>query len=327
MRFLVTGGTGFIGSHIVEAILKRGWDAICLVRDPYNLRHLSGLPVVACSMDGLSDVVLRGGPLDYVIHLGGVTRARDYEQYRRVNVQWTGELLGLCADGRLGPLPKRFVLVSSQSAAGPSDDSGRPVEETRPPCPVSLYGRSKLEAEETAAAYTERLPITIIRPPTVFGPRDRDVLNVFLWARRGIAAYIAGRARLVSIVYVEDLVQGILHAAMAPQAVGETYFLANREPVVWREFCLLVGEVLEKKVYEVAVPVTALKIAALAGDVVNKLTGSTPLMRTEKLEEMRQMAWVCSGEKAFRELGWEPPTPLREAVARTAAWYIERGWI
>ncbi len=327
MRFLVTGGTGFIGSHMVEAILRRGWEAVCPVRDLSRLRHLEGIPAKIRHMDQIPDLLCGDDPFDYVIHLGGATRAETYAHYQRANVEWTVRLLELCADSRGRRSPARFVLVSSQAAAGPCVDRARPVVEFDTPSPVSLYGRSKLEAEQKAAEYMDRLPITIVRPPTVFGPRDRDVFNVFLWAGRGVVTYIGGPERLVSIVYVEDMVDGILTAAMSERSVGETYFLANPVPVVWREFGVQVAQALGKKPWTIPVPVAVLRMAAAGGDLVKRVTGNTPLMRTEKFEEMRQLAWVCATEKASRDLGWEPKTSLSDAIDMTARWYLKHGWI
>ncbi len=327
MRFLITGATGFIGSHMVEAILRRGWDVVCPVRDRSRLRNLEGIPARTCTMDEVPDLLCGDDPVDYVIHIGGATRAENYAQYTRANVDWTTQLLELCVASPCPRLPARFVLVSSQAAAGPCPGGAGTVVESDAARPVSLYGKSKLEAEQRAARYMDRLPITIIRPPTVFGPRDRDVFNVFLWANRRVVTYIAGPDRLVSIVYVEDLVDGILTAAMSERAVGETYFLANPVPVVWREFGIQVAEAFGKDPWTIPIPVPLLRMAALGGDLVKRLTGSTPLMRTEKLEEMRQLAWVCAADKAFRDLGWKPKTSLSDAIGHTSRWYLDHGWI
>ena len=112
---------------------------------------------------------------------------------------------------------------------------GTPVTETDPLCPVSLYGRSKLEAEEVALSFTDRVPVTIIRPPTVFGPRDTNVLGVFKCTDR-LAPCLAGPDRMISVIYVEDLVDGSFTAALASNRADRPDFLANPKPVVWREF-------------------------------------------------------------------------------------------
>jgi len=327
MRFLVTGGTGFIGSHVVELILARGWEAVCPVRNRATLRNLEGLSAVTVSADRLEQEIEGNPELDYVIHVAGATRALDYDGYYEANVEMTRRLLELLAGSRARDTLKRFVLVSSQTATGPSPDDGTCRSESDPLCPVSNYGRSKAEAEAVVRSFRDLLPITIIRPPTVFGPRDVDVLGVFKCVRFRLAPCIAGRDRLVSIVYVEDLVEGILAAALSPAAVGETYFLANPEPVVWREFGLLVAKVMGYRALPLKIPLSAMKVTAWAGDLIGRITGSAQLFRSEKVEEMGHVAWVCSADKACRDFQWQPRTPMVEAVKKTADWYESHGWL
>jgi len=327
MRFLVTGATGFVGSHMAELILAKGWQVVCPVRNPSSLRNLKGIAAQVVSISDLDSEIANNGPFDYVIHLAGATRASDYNGYWESNVKWTEELLEMFVDSPSNSLLKRFVLVSSQAATGPSTDDGACRTESDPLCPVSLYGCSKAEAEGVALRYRDRVPITIIRPSTVFGPRDTDVLGVFKCARYRLAPCIAGPDRLVSIIYVEDLVEGILAAALSEVSKGEVYFVANPQPVVWREFALEVARVMGTSAIAVPIPLFAMRIVALAGDIVAKFRGVTPLLRTEKLAEMRQIAWVCSPEKAFTELGWKPRFPLDEAIRKTAAWYTQNGWL
>jgi dihydroflavonol-4-reductase len=327
MKVLVTGGTGFIGSHMVELLLRKGHEVVCLVRDESSLKHLHGMAVPTVRLDGVKESLTGTAAVDVVIHMAGATRGLDYESYRTANVILTELLLQLCAARQEESPLTRFVLVSSQAAAGPCRTDGLSVTETDASSPVSLYGRSKLEAEQVAASFSACVPLTIIRPPTVFGPRDRDVLGVFQCARRGLAPCLAGPDRVVSIVYVEDLVDGILAAALSPKAIGQTYFLANPEPVVWREFGLTVARVMGYRAVCVPIPLVAMKLAALAGDMVGHLSGSAKLFRSEKLEEMKQIAWICSPDKARQELNWRAATTLEDAVAKTAAWYKKNGWI
>jgi len=327
MRFLVTGATGFIGSHMAELLLAHGSEVVCPVRCRSALRHLAGVDVELLAVNEIERQIPHGPPIDCVIHIAGATRAVDYGSYRAANVDYTRRLLELFTAPRLKAGLKRFVLVSSQAAAGPSPDDGTPIKESDAPHPISLYGRSKLEAEELTARFKGEIPITVIRPSTVFGPRDADVLGVFRCARYRLAPFLAGPDRLVSIIYVQDLVEGILKAALSPLSLGKTYFVANPKPVVWRAFVMEAARILGYRAIALPIPVPAIKVLAVAGDLICRLTGSPPLVRSEKLEEMKQIAWVCSTEQAREDLDWVPRTPLNEALKKTAAWYRAHGWI
>ena len=327
MRCLVTGGTGFIGSHVVELLLAKGWDVVCPVRSPSSCRYLRGTTARIISLDSLKSSLREMHELDCVIHVAGATRALNYQGYYQANVELTRNLLALLKRSPGGKSLRRFILVSSQAAAGPSIDDLTFRVESDPPSPVSLYGRSKLEAEQLVASYAQDLPVTVVRPPAVFGPRDVDVLGVFKCARYRLAPCIAGPDRLVSIIYVEDLAEGIVSAALSPEAEGQTYFMANREPVIWRQFALLVARVMGYRAAALPVPLSVMRLAACAGDLMGRIRGVPPLMRSEKLQDITQLAWVCSSEKAYNELNWQPAVPLDEAIRRTADWYREQGWV
>lgn len=326
MRFLVTGGTGFVGSHMVELLLKEGHDVVCPVRSLTSLRNLAEVPATLLAMDGMEETLARGPAVDYVIHLAASTRSLDYEGYRKANVDYTGRLLQYFGAEERAQALKRFVLVSSQAAGGPSND-GAPVKESDPLRPVSLYGRSKVEAEELVMSYADRLPITVIRPPTVFGPRDVDVLGVFRTSKLGFVTYIAGQDRLVSIVYVEDLVEGILKAALSAVSRNRAYYMANPEPVVWKEFSLLIARIVGRRVMAIPVPLALMRMISMGGDIIGRVSGNAVLFRSEKIVEMEQVAWVCSSERAYRELDWKPRVPLEEAIRKTAQWYKDNKWI
>ncbi|MEI8181659.1 MAG: NAD(P)-dependent oxidoreductase [Desulfomonile sp.] len=327
MRFLVTGATGFIGSHVAELLIARGFDVVCPVRNPGSLRHLQEVPVTVVSNNSLGSVIADGPSFDYVIHLAAATRGLNYHDYETANVDWTLRLLELFDRKAAADSLKRFVFVSSQAAAGPSPDDAKSVVETDPPRPLSLYGISKLEAEKVVMSLSKTLPITIVRPPTVFGPRDIDVLGVFKCARWRFVPCMAGPDRLVSIVYVEDLADGILAAALSPVSQGKIYFIANPDPVVWKEFALLVSKVMGYRAVPLPVPLHIMKLVAKAGDLLGKVRGSPTLFRTEKFHEMKQIAWVCSVDRARTDLQWMARTPITEAIAKTAKWYREHGWL
>lgn len=203
-KALVTGANGFVGSHLVEALLHRGYRVRCLVRKTSNLRWLSGLNVeyVYCDIaekDSLRDAV-RG--VDFVFHCAGLTKARNREEYFKANAEGTKNLVEVCL--KHNPELKRFVYVSSQAAVGPGSDE-KPLNEEAPCRPVTHYGESKLEGEKIVLAYVSRLPITIVRPPAVYGPRDTDILGFFKVANSRFRVSFGLGQSFLSLVYVKDL--------------------------------------------------------------------------------------------------------------------------
>ncbi|UCG38906.1 MAG: NAD-dependent epimerase/dehydratase family protein, partial [bacterium] len=223
----VTGGTGFIGSHLVDLLLENGCEVRCLVRNRGKLGWLLGKPVTVFEGDLGSHGVLRSGAsgVDAVFHLAGLTAAASREQYRLVNAGGCGNLARASLEA--DEPPGVFVYVSSLAAVGPSYNDTA-VEESRAPHPVTEYGRSKLEGERVLAGMGP-LPLVVVRPPAVYGPRDREILPLFRLAARGFLPIFNPAAR-ISMVHVRDLVKGILASAEGGRA-GETYFLAHPQAV------------------------------------------------------------------------------------------------
>lgn len=328
MRCLITGGTGFVGSHVVELAIRNGWEVLCLVRDINAVRFLKDMPVKCCSMDRLESELIGSPNIDLVIHVAGATRALTYAEYYKANVEYTKWLIGLLISSGATRNLARFVLVSSQAAAGPSRPNAEPVTERDLPNPVSNYGRSKLEGEAIALSFSRQIPVTIVRPPTVFGPRDTDVFGVFRSARFRITPVVAGPDRIVSVIYVEDLAQGIVEAAICDHVPsGEIFFLANEQPVIWREFAQQIGKSLGYSPSVVPVPLFAMRFIGKVGDMTGYLTKKPALIRSEKIMEMEKLAWVCSSSKARKLLSWTTSTPLNVAIDKTRDWYVREGWI
>jgi nucleoside-diphosphate-sugar epimerase len=219
------------------------------------------------------------------------------------------------------------VLVSSQAAAGPASDADAPMRESDRPRPVEAYGRSKLQAEQAVVRYRDSLPITIVRPSSVYGPGDRDFLNLFKQERNRVAVRVVPRDHALSLVYVDDLVRALLLAAEHPSAAGHTYFVADQAPVTWGELYDAVDTVLDNKPLAVRLPMPLLRVAARGGDIVSAVTGRPSLANRNKATLARQRWWLCDSARAREEIGWRAEVPLLDGLHRTYNWYVEARWL
>lgn len=328
MIAVVTGSSGFIGSHLVNALLARGAEVRALVRreSPTAGRD----PRIAYwQADLADDRSVRESPVwaraTHVFHAAGVTKGRTLAQFRDGNVFPTANILAALA-ARTTP-PPRIVLVSSQAAAGPASAPDRPVRESDRPLPIEAYGRSKLQAEQAVARYRDELPITIVRPSSVYGPRDRDFLAAFRQASRRVAIHAAPRDHLISIVHVADVVRALLLAAEHPGAVGKTYFVANERPVTWRELYEEMARAAGSHPVQLQLPMPALRAAAWAGDVLSTLTGRPTILNRNKVALARPRWWLCDPSRARAELGWRAEMPLQQGVHEAYTWYVGAGWL
>ena len=330
MIAVVTGSSGFIGSHLVDALLARGATVRALVREG-SVADALDARVQRSVVDLLDSRSVREAAAwedaTHVFHLGGVTMRRTLAQFRHGNVVPTANVLAAVA-ARAGRTPPRVVVVSSQAAAGPASAPNKPVREEDPPRPIEGYGQSKLEAEQAAHLYDGTLPITIVRPAAVYGPRDRDFLRVFRLATRSVALHAVPRDHVFSIVHVADTVSALLLAAEQPAAVGRTYFVANEAPTTWRELYAAIARTAEvTPALELQVPLPALALAGLAGDAVSALTGWHSLANGHKTRLARPRWWLCDATRAGAELGWRQSKTLQEGLRETYLWYLQAGWM
>lgn len=325
-RVLVTGGTGFIGSHLVERLLGNGYSVTCLARDLRQLRWLDGLEVRLiegdCTRPESLAAAVQGVSL--VFHCAGLTKAIHTRDYDRVNHLGTKNLLQAC--GRYNPGLEKFLLVSSQAAAGPSPD-GRPVDEGSTPHPVSDYGRSKLSAEDAARSYRDRLPVVILRPPGVYGPRDRDVYELFRWASRGLILEMTGGERYFNLCYIEDLTAALLLLAERDTESGSSYFVAEKRSYSWSEFRTLLLATGGVQARRIKLPYAAAYLVGLAAEIGGLVTNKPALANRQKVREAAQRFWLCDAGKIENDLGFRAGYPLQKGLELTWQWYRKNQWL
>lgn len=325
MRVLVTGATGFLGAHLVEALVARGHGVRAVVRPTSKTEHLAafGAEWVVASLEDGSGLLDALAGVDAVVHCAGGGQAASLEVLDAQNHGSTCQILdAMVASGR--PI-QRFVLVSSLAASGPSaDGAARPLDAA--PAPISAYGRSKVLAEAATLAHRAAFPVTILRPPGVYGPGDTRLLGLFRAASRGVLP-VVGRGHTVSFVYGTDCAAAIVAILERPHATGAIYTVCDGAAHRTDHLARAVAAALSRRARLVRIPSALLPPAAAISRAVARLRGRPSILGPDKVRELRQRHWVCDHERIERELGWQPKVPLDEGLALTAAWYRQQGWL
>ena len=321
MKALVTGATGFIGSHLVEELIKKGYDVTCLVRKTSNLRWIEGHKVALFQGDCEDEHSLAHLPpdFDYIFHLAGLTKARRERDFFCVNVKGTENLLRTVSTKGKGP--RRFIHLSSLAAAGPSMN-GTPLDETSEPRPVSSYGKSKLESEGVIMRFSDRIPATIVRPPAVYGPRDRDFYVLFKMLKKGFYPYW-GKC-YYSLLYVDDLVRGLVQAAEEKEAEGGVYFLSDGKVYPNEDIVNEISAVLGSRIVKVRIP---RHLVAVLVRITERLGRGSSIINRDKLKELNCAHWICDSSKAAKDFRFVPKVTIKEGIKWTADWYRIHQWL
>lgn len=321
MKALVTGATGFIGSHLVEELIKRGYGVTCLVRKTSNLKWIEGLDLTILHGDCEDEGSLKDIPrdFDYIFHVAGLTKAKKEEDFFCVNVKGTENLLKTVS-ARVPGL-KRFIYLSSLAAAGPSRN-GAPVNENSEPKPVSGYGKSKLDGEGIVVKYKDGVSSTIIRPPAVYGPRDRDLFVFFKMLKKGFYPYW-GKC-YYSLLYVDDLVRGLITAAEDKVAEGGVYFLSDGNVYSNEDVVNEISNVLGTKITKLRMPKMIMTV--LVG-IVERLSKESSIINRDKLKELNHVNWICDSSRAGKDFKFIPKVTLKEGIKWTADWYRIHQWL
>jgi nucleoside-diphosphate-sugar epimerase len=328
----VTGGTGFVGSHLVDELLRRDFGEVrCMVRsDP---KWLADRDVTYVRGD-LSDVETLWTALDgvtHVYHVAGITRASEWHPFYEVNVRGTLNLLG--AVKHAASDVERVLLTSSLAAVGRCNDA-RATEE-HPLRPVSRYGKSKAQMEEAlrenhdmTESYWDALPLTVVRPPAVYGPRDHDILDFFQAVQRHVCPVVgSGSEQALSLIHARDLARGMVDASLSSRTKRETYLLGSERPYAWNEVKRAATDALDTWAVTVPVPPLLVGTVGTLAEAWGTLTGTYPPLNRDKAREIRHAITACSIEKAQQHFDFRPRISLNEGVAETVTWYQEHGWL
>jgi nucleoside-diphosphate-sugar epimerase len=322
MKVLVTGATGFVGSHLAEALRRRGDEVTALARSASKAAALAplGVRVVPGDLHDRAALQRAAESQDVVYHVAGVVAARSEADFMAANRDGTHNLveaLGQTGTGRL-------VFVSSMAAAGPTI-KGRPLRGDEAPRPVTAYGRSKLAAEQAVTA--SALPWTIVRPPMVYGPRDQEVLKVFRLARFGVAPVLGDGSQELSAVHGADLAEGLIAAGTAAAAAGRTYYACHPEVFTGADMARAVGRAMGKSPAVIRVPAMIGRGVLMLTEAAARLTGHTTILTADKANEFFQPAWTGDPTPLMRDTGWKAAHDLRSGLEETYRWYRTAGWL
>lgn len=323
MRVLVTGGTGFVGRHLIDALLRRGDTITVLVRTPRKAAGLADLGV-RCAPGDLSDSEsLRAAARnqDAVYHVAGVVAARYEAEFLEVNRDGTARL----AAAVTAESPEaRVILVSSMAAGGPTDRGARLLG-TGPSRPLTAYGRSKLAGED--ALRTSKLRWSIVRPPAVYGPGDTEMLRVFKAVRLGFVPVFGDGNQELSLVYGPDLGQALAATGHSDAAIGGIYYACHPEIHTSRSLVATIAAALGRQIRIIPLPRGLAAVALRLTGGAARLSGRATLLTPDKAQEFFAPAWTADAEPLAAAAGWRAAHDLAAGAAATAAWYRTAGWL
>jgi nucleoside-diphosphate-sugar epimerase len=326
MKILLTGGTGFIGRNLAVKLAGMGHHVVCLVRDmerAFWMREHAGLEPIVGDLTRKESLTHHVGNVDAIFHLAGVTKARNRDEYLQINGEGTGNLIDAAVMG--GPGVEKVLYVSSLAVAGPHT-SKDPATEDGKVTPITHYGESKLLGEELLMDRCGSVPWTIIRPPVVYGPYDRDVFMYFKMAARGLVPVLGKGTMDLSIIHVDDVTEGIILAGFSDKSDGEIFYLSDGRVYTVGDLLTKLTEITGRGRL-IHLPPLCGRIAGRIGDILALLSGDAQVINSQKVMEALQDGWVCSSEKIRDRLGFHPTIEIAKGLEWTYRWYRDAGWL
>ncbi len=319
MNILITGASGFIGSFIVEEALRQGMAVWAAVRHSSSSQYLQDSRIHKIMLD-LSDAsqmqsALSGIELDYCIHAAGATKARRADDFYRVNTVGT-QNLATALQATQSHL-RRFVFMSSLSVMGAIHETLPYVDitDSDTPQPNTAYGRSKLEAERWLMSHCT-LPVTILRPTGVYGPREKDYMLMVDSIRRGVDVAAGYQRQDITFIYYRDLVNACFQVLTTDATIGRAYFLSDGavyQSVTFSD--LIIKQLGKRHVLRLKLPLWVLRVACAASDLKVRMGGKLSTLNNDHYHVLAQRNWRCDISAAQRDFGFNPQWPLQKGVA------------
>ena len=328
-KILITGASGFIGSCLVEEAIAKNHQVWAGIRSTSSRQFLEfpGLNFIDLDYsdpNSLEQKLKQFSVFDYVIHNMGLTKAMQSSDYFRCNTQYTKNLAEALI--RSGRIPLKFIYMSSLAAFGPGgSESSGPIRLSDPPNPVTAYGKSKLESEKFLQGL-KGFPWIIIRPTAVYGPREKDLLSVFRLINNRIEPLVGPENRILSFVFVKDLVRLVLKA-MESEISYRSYFVSDGRKYGRNSFTEAIKAALEKKTFSVSVSDRMLKTISWMAEKISALKGQSSSISEDKLSELTALNWDCDVSAIATDFNFKAKQDLLSGVRETANWYKENNWL
>jgi len=323
---VVTGASGFVGSTLVDYLISKGHHVRCILRSTSSRKWIENKPVEIfdCGLfdrDELKEVLKDA---DYLFHVAGVVKSKTEEGYMKGNVETTRTLLDVLCE--VNPNIKKVVITSSLTACGPSLD-GKPCTEKTLEHPMTRYGKSKFFQEQLVKSYMDKLPISIVRAPAVYGPRDTEIYLVLKTYKQGLMTLVGFNKKQLSLVHVDDLVEGHYLAAVSTNSKGETYFIASEKIYDWVQIGEIISKAMGKKALTVRIPHSIVYLVASIAEFFSLFSSKAATFNIEKARDFVQQYWTCDISKATEELGFKPKISLEDGMMGTVEWYRKMKWL
>ncbi|MBU0504753.1 NAD-dependent epimerase/dehydratase family protein [bacterium] len=325
MKIFITGATGFIGQHLCHHLTKQGHHVFALIR---NEKKTSCLPqdnitLITGSLASFTDKNFNIPECDLVIHLAGTITANKISHYNQDNHIAVKDLVACLK--RQSWIPRRFIFASSQAASGPSTNNAA-LTEKDPAHPIDAYGQAKHKAENFILSQKD-FPATIIRPPSVIGPLDTNILNMFKIAKFGFGFLGGTNPMPMSYVALSDLICAIDLLSDDATTDNRIYFVAHPIPTTSMDLWKAVGKALNKQVKVFILPKFLLYTIMKLNTLFSRLFGVNNVFDKKYYDQIHAPGWVVSSEKLTNDFRWEATKSLDEALKETYESYVDAGWI
>lgn len=328
MNILITGSTGFIGSHILDELLNNKHNVKCLIRNNSNTRWLDNKQVEIIKSDFINYDIIKDKleDVEIVIHVAGIIAALNYQEFFKVNSEGTKILLESVA--KYSKQFKKFIYISSQTVGGPAKDLNSPIRENDNPNPLTSYAKSKYQAEQFIVTNKLGVNYSILRPSAVFGERDPGIVQIFQMVKKGFAPMMGLDKKYLNLIYGKDLAIATVNCIDNPNSDNQIYYIAGENKVSW-DFLMdeIKIAVNNPKARKLKVPNPIVLTVGYINEKISQITNQPQIFNYDKAIDFTRKYWICDTNKARKEINLRTDADITDLLKRTANWYIENGWL